>query len=379
MCCLDLLLMTVFIVLIVLLIAYGCLFWYYMSGWKKLSDSVHLKANRNAFLSVIIPARNEEENIPALLNSLRSQTYPKQNFEVIVVDDFSTDATSSLFHEHKAENSKLIALTLAAGSKKKAIETGISNASGELVVCTDADCIHPPEWLQLINDFYVSRNAVFIAAPVKFSYNKSLLQIFQALDFLTLQGITAASVASGFHTMCNGANLAYKKQAFYDVNGFEGIDKVATGDDMLLMYKIWKSDPDKVFYLKDRKAITVTSPMKTWKDLFYQRKRWASKTLVYDDFRIVAVLAFIFIFNCFFLFLVAVSIFNWQNLAYIFVFWIAKAVIEYPFVHSVAKFYSERKLVNWLFVLQPLHIFYTVFVGISSQLGSYKWKGRKTK
>ncbi|MDQ6608697.1 MAG: glycosyltransferase, partial [Bacteroidota bacterium] len=224
---------------------------------------------------------------------------------------------------------------------------------------------------------YKEKEAVFIAAPVKFLHDNSLLQIFQALDFITLQGITAASVSANFHTMCNGANLAYTKEVFERVNGFEGIDKVATGDDMLLMYKIWKKKPDKVYYLKSDDAIVSTEPAKRWKEFFMQRKRWASKTLVYDDYRIILVLVFILLLNVLFFVLLIAAFINKIYWIHFISFLVGKTIIEWPFVSSVAKFYGEEKLMRYFFFIQPLHAFYTVVVGLLSQFGKYEWKGRK--
>lgn len=342
----------------------------------------HLSASSdNRFLSLIVPARNEEKNISFLLMALSQQTYPKDSFEIIIVDDFSTDATAEVVKSFSLPNLILIQPEISSefSSKKRSIEAGIRKAKGELIVTTDADCIPTKSWLETINNFYVKNDAAFIAAPVKFSHNKSLLQLFQSLDFLTLQGITAASVSANFHTMCNGANLAYKKEAFQNVNGFEGIDKVATGDDMLLMHKIWKKYPGKTLYLKNSEAIITSQPMLNWKDFFMQRKRWASKTLVYDDYRIIMVLAFVYLLNCLFFALIIAALragFYWW---YVLGFCIVKTFIELPLVYSVAKFYNEQRLVKFLFFFQPLHIFYTVFVGLVSQIGKYEWKGRRTK
>jgi cellulose synthase/poly-beta-1,6-N-acetylglucosamine synthase-like glycosyltransferase len=370
------LLITVFFLLL-----YAGLIFFYWEAWKKLNFYNVEPTNDYRFLSVIVPARNEEKNITALFNTLSQQTYPDEFFEIIVVDDYSTDSTAERVKSFNPPNLLLIQPEASSpfSSKKKAIEAGIKTAKGELIITTDADCIPTKNWLQTINNFYVKKDAAFIAAPVKFSYNNSMVQVFQTLDFLTLQGITAASVSANFHTMCNGANLAYKKEAFQQVNGFEGIDKVATGDDMLLMYKIWKKHPGKTFYLKNKDAIVSTKPMFTWKDFFMQRKRWASKTLVYDDYRIIAVLSFVYLLNCSFIALLIASLFNSFYWWYTFGFWVLKTIIELPFVYSVAKFYNERKLVKFLFFFQPLHIFYTVFVGLLSQFGKYEWKGRKTK
>jgi cellulose synthase/poly-beta-1,6-N-acetylglucosamine synthase-like glycosyltransferase len=363
------------------LILYALLIFYYWNAWRKLNYYTASTTADKRFLSVIVPARNEENNIAVLLAALSQQSYPDDWFEIIVVDDFSTDNTAKTVSNFPLTNLILIQPEVASqcSSKKKAIEAGIKKAKGELIITTDADCIPSKNWLHAINNIYAAKEAAFIAAPVKFSHDNSLLQLFQSLDFLTLQGITAASVSADFHTMCNGANLAYKKDAFQKVNGFEGIDKVATGDDMLLMHKIWKQYPGKTFYLKNKDAIVTTQPMLRWKDFFMQRRRWASKTLVYDDFRIVVVLAFVYLLNCLFVASIVASFIQSFYWWYALGFWIAKTLIELPFVYSVAKFYDERKLVKYLFLFQPLHIFYTVFVGLISQFGKYEWKGRKTK
>jgi cellulose synthase/poly-beta-1,6-N-acetylglucosamine synthase-like glycosyltransferase len=364
----------------VFLLVYALLIFYYWKSWKKLT-TYEGGPGTNTFLSVIIPARNEERNIARLLHALAVQTYPTNFFEVIVVDDFSTDNTGNIVKSTGLSNVILVQPGTSPGSssKKKAIEAGIAKAKGELIITTDADCLPPKQWLETINNFYISTGAVFIAAPVKFHHNSSFLQLFQSLDFLTLQGITAASVAADFHSMCNGANLAYTKEAFQAVNGFAGIDKVASGDDMLLMHKIGQQFPGKVRYLKSKNTIVTTQPMLSWKDFFMQRKRWASKTLVYDDYRIIAVLGFVYLFNCLFIALVVASFVNSYYWWYVASFWILKTCIEVPFLQSVATFYNEKPLVKYLFPFQPVHIFYTVFVGLTSQFGKYEWKGRKTK
>ena len=372
--------MVLLIISILLLFLYAVLIFFYTIYWKK-AGIYHASAVRPNFISIIVAARNEEENITPLLNALQNQSYPGEFFEVIVVDDFSTDQTAALVQQHPLSNLKLIRPEGQSeqSSKKKAIHTGILHASGSLIVTTDADCLPGENWLEVVNSFYSEKDPSFIAAPVKFEYNRSLLQRFQAIDFLTLQGITAAGVTSGFHAMCNGANLAYKKKSFLSVNGFDGIDKVATGDDMLLMYKIWRSEPGKVHYLKSQEAIMSTQPMQSWKKFFMQRRRWASKTLVYDDKMVIAVLFLVYLVNCFFIVLVIAALLNSAYLWLLPGYLIIKSLIEFPFIYLVTRFYKEEKLRGYFFLFQPLHIMYTVLAGTLSQFGKYEWKGRKTK
>ena len=255
-------------IIITLFILYSVLIIYYWQAWKAIPEYKIYDSPVTTKISVIIPARNEEDNISNLLDALKNQSYPSNLFEVIVIDDHSTDQTAEIVQQFPSV--KLIKLKdeNINSYKKKAIETGIEAATGDLIVTTDADCIPGINWLLTIASFKEEKQSVFIAAPVVIHCNTSVVQLFQAMDFMVLQGITTAAVYKKKMSMCNGANLAYERSVFYNVNGFTGIDHIASGDDMLLMYKIWKQYPDKVHYLKSKEAIVSTQPEKSWRTLF---------------------------------------------------------------------------------------------------------------
>lgn len=379
-------------------LAYALLIVYYCRSWISIpiTKTFH---NQQALvkITVIIPARNEEANISHCLNSILNQTYTAGPYEVIVVDDFSTDSTATIVKSY-GEKIKLISLKDHVDNqinsyKKKAIEIAIAQSTGDFIVITDADCIAPTTWLQNIALCFSDKDqtdpVVFIVAPVAFSVENKFIHIFQSLDFMTLQGITGASVYKKIHSMCNGANLAYSKKAFYEVNGFEGIDNIASGDDMLLMHKIFKRYPNGIKFLKSLQAIVSTKPMDTLKAFFYQRIRWASKADKYDDKRIFLVLMLVYFFNVFLLILPLISIFdNFQlsisNVQFsILHLWlallVAKTIIELLFLYPVAKFFNQQKLLWWFPVAQPFHILYTVIAGWLGKFGSYQWKGRKVQ
>ena len=228
-------------------------------------------------------------------------------------------------------------------------------------------------------DFKKETNAYFIAAPVVIDYKNSFLQIFQALDFLVLQGITAASVQKRIHNMCNGANLAYERKTFYDVSGFGGIDNIASGDDMLLMQKISRRFPGKLFYMLAKNAIVTTQAAKTWKEFFNQRIRWASKATHYNDIKILSALMLVYFFNLglFVLFITGFWFhYLWLGFASIV---LAKAIIEFVFIYPVAKFFEKTGLLKWFLLFQPVHILYTVIAGWLGRFGSFEWKGRRVK
>ncbi len=377
--------MELLLIIVFLFICYSCLIIYYWQAWKSIPVYIPLKKDAEVKISVIIAARNEEKNIGELLKALQAQSYPHQLFEVIVADDHSTDATASIVRQFPRVKLLQLKEDGINSYKKKAIETGIAAATGELIITTDADCLPGENWLQTIACFKEENKSVFIAAPVALSprpaprgeEGRELLQIFQSMDFMILQGITGASVYKNMHSMCNGANLAYEKQMFNKVNGFEGVDHIASGDDMLLMYKIWKKVPDSVHYLKSKDVIVVTEPMQTWYSFFNQRIRWASKAKKYDDKRMVAVLILVYLFNLSFFVLLILACWHPYYWIYLFLLWILKTMIELPFMYSVASFFNRKSLVKYFFFFQTLHILYTVLSGLFGQFGKYEWKGRR--
>ncbi|WP_276479638.1 glycosyltransferase [Paraflavitalea pollutisoli] len=378
--------MPVFLlVFFLLMVGYAFLINYYHRAWNELPVYKLLETRATTAISVVVAARNEENHIVALLDALNRQRYPQSLYEVIVVNDHSTDNTWSILQQSAYPELRLKPLNLAAyvGSegalrsyKKKAIETGIREATGKLIVITDADCRPGDQWLQSIASFYEATQAKFIAAPVRIDAGRSLLGIFQSLDFITLQGITGASVYRRFHSMCNGANLAYEKEAFEEVNGFAGIDNIPSGDDMLLMHKIYSKYPDRVFYLKAPEAIVSTAPAASWKAFFNQRIRWASKADSYDDKRIFWVLLLVYLVNVCFLVSVVASFWKDIWLFFTLLLLLAKVLIEFPFVHAAAIFFGQSSLMKYFPFLQPLHIFYTIIAGWLGKFGKYEWKGR---
>ena len=391
---------AVLTIIILLFFGYSVLIIYYCQSWLNIPDFPLGHAGKpQTKITVIIPARNEEDNISACLESISTQSYPKHLFEVLVVDDHSTDRTAEIILSCKSENIKLILLKDFVAKneinsyKKKAIEIAIQQSTGELIVTTDADCFTPENWLQTIAAFYEQYHPAFIAAPVAIDCSNKFIEFFQGLDFMALQGITGASVHKKIHSMCNGANSAYTKKAFEEVGGFTGIDNIASGDDMLLMHKIYKRWPDKVMFLKSKEVIVQTTPVNTVGEFFNQRIRWASKAGKYDDKRIFLVLLLVYLFNLLLIVLPIFALFKNSVLdirLYPFTFiisiielWlfliIIKTVIELFFLYPVAKFFGKQSML-WLFpLMQPFHIIYTVIAGWLGSFGSYSWKERNVK
>ncbi len=367
-------------------LAYAGILMYYRYGWfRALNNPMVTKLTDNTvFVSVLVPARDEEANIDALLQSLLGQDYPNDLFEIIVLDDASTDDTAAMVAKYVLKDSrvrliKLPAETGVAAHKKRAIEKGVGAAKGVLIVCTDADCTHPKEWISMLVHAYRGGENKFIAAPVVYRTQPNLLSVFETLDFMTLQGITAASVSTGLHTMCNGANIAYEKKAFEEVDGFRGIDRLPTGDDMLLMYKIYQRYPEGIAYLLHPHAVVQTATAGSWWAFFQQRIRWASKAAFYDDRRVFRILLLVYLFNAWMLML-ALGALWYAKLGILFgAALLAKTVLELVFLLPVSSFFKKEHWMVWFPLLQPIHILYTILAGWLGRFGAYEWKGRVIK
>ncbi|HSC54826.1 MAG TPA: glycosyltransferase [Phnomibacter sp.] len=374
--------MWIWVIIGTLTALYAVLVMWYKWAWRQLPMyNVPNEFVPSARITVIIPARNEAANIGACLQGLVEQKYPRELLQVLVINDASEDATADIVQQFSNNYPYIQCLHLPADAtmqshKKRAVERGIAAATGELIVCTDADCTHSPLWLHTVANCYQQQAAEFIAAPVVYETESTILSVFQTLDFITLQGITGASVSKKFHTMCNGANIAYSKKAFEAVKGFEGIDALPTGDDMLLMHKIFRRFPNGVVWLKSSDAIVSTQACESWPAFFQQRIRWASKAAYYDDKRMFMVLLLVYLLNLVFLAgLLAVILFNyplWPLLCWL----VVKTTVEMSFLFPVAHFFKRE---SWMLVFplfQPLHIVYTVVAGWLGRFGSYRWKGR---
>lgn len=382
--CLDMF----FILLIsgILLVAYCSIIMLYTKWFRRLKPFVAREFKDSTTFSVIIPARDEEQNIANCLRSIIQNKYDRNLLEIIVIDDNSTDKTAQIVQEFQQEYSfirmmamkELVAPEEKINSYKKlAIEKAVALSKGNWIVTTDADCIVPVYWLRNFNAFIQEHNSVFIAAPVRFINSRSFLSIFQALDFLSLQGITAASVSVGFHSMCNGANLCYKKEAFFEVDGFKGFEHLASGDDMFLMRKIQKKYPGKTHYIFSQDSIVATLPMPTIKTFINQRIRWASKADSYDDKKVISVLFLVYFFNLSFLILFVAGLFNPLYFLWMLAFMLIKIVFEMNFMRHICHFFQQKEILKYFPAMEPFHILYTLVSGWLGKFGKYQWKGRR--
>jgi cellulose synthase/poly-beta-1,6-N-acetylglucosamine synthase-like glycosyltransferase len=381
---------AVILVTSILSIAYAVLFLLYRKGWQLQKEFIIPSSFfPTVKLSVIVPARNEQQNIGSCLETLVHQNYPKELFEIIVVDDFSEDDTRNVVERFAAAHSQYNIRCLLLRDhlkektfafKKAALEYGISQATGELIITTDADCVFPKEWLLHYAALYETEDRpMIIIAPVLLSNNNSMVQLFQTIDFTGSQGITAATHIMNLGRMSSGPNFAFQRTAFLEIEGYQQIDGLATGDDFLLLWKMSRLLKRKICYLKSFDATVISQPQYTWSAFLNQRIRWASKSGKYDDKNLIVVMLLVYVFNCWLavlLYLGTVSPVFWAVLLAAFTF---KVVFELLFLIPVFRFYRNAKALRYFVLLQPVHIAYIITAGFLGFIGEYEWKGRRIK
>lgn len=355
---------------------------YLIKGWLNLKQPEINTGNFITKVTIMVAARNEEERIHYTIEDILAQDYPKHLTEIIIVDDHSTDRTSAIISSYADRGVKLLQLNEAQplnSYKKKAIAKAIGISTGELMVATDADCRMGTKWLSSVVGYYETYNPVMISSPVNFFEEKSLFERMQTLEFSFLIGIGAAFIGNNRASTCNGANFAYRKDIFYEVGGFSGIDELASGDDELLLQKVAERFPGKIGFLNLREAIVYTHAKYTLKAFLQQRRRWASKSTKYKDKRVIAVALFIWLFNITMLINVLLSFFNIAFLKIFLIQFALKCVVEVIFLYLVCSFFKRLPLLLLLPIVAPLHMIYLAYLGMMGTTRKYDWKGRMVK
>ncbi len=366
----------------VFLLVYTFLVLYLNRGWRNIKNFYPTKTAPKTAVSIIIAARNEEDKIHLTINDILAQDYPHYLFELIMVDDHSTDNTASIIGSYAPQGVKLIRLNETEklnSYKKKAIADAINTATGELIITTDADCRMGSKWLSTIVSFYEQHQFKMISSPVIYFEEKSFFERLQTLEFLYLIGLGAASIGNKMPSTCNGANLCYKKDTFLDLGGFKGIDDLASGDDELLLHKVASKYPGDIGFLKNFDANVYTHAKPNLTEFIQQRRRWASKSVKYKDVRIVALGISIWAFN---ISLVVSAIFSFFLPAVLFIFLIQlliKLFVEFIYLYPIVRFAKRTGLLLLLPILTVVHIFYFIYIGIAGNSGKYNWKGRMVK
>lgn len=346
-------------------------------GWDKPVAARALgDHDEKPLLSIVIPVRNEQQGISHLLEDIRTQSY--QNFEVIVVNDNSRDNTAEIVLKVISQDPRFKLLASSGEGKKVALTTGINASCGKIIVTTDGDCRVKVDWLKGVQKYFQDNDTKMVFGAVKVQ-GSSFFSVLQSHEFLSLVGTAAATLSFGFPSMCNGANLAFRKTTFFEVDGYTSNLHIASGDDEFLMRKIFKLYPHGIQFVKDGDAVVSTSAAVTLKEFVHQRVRWAGKWKQDVSSWNSALAIFIFCFQLSVLMLPFSIAMGWIGVGLGVSLLFLKFIAEAIFLKKIASF--VKVCWNWpAFVfLQIFYPVYAVSIGLISSFGTFEWKGRKLK
>ena len=347
-----------------------------ITGWIKTMAQPVPGITKEKFISVVIPFRNEENTIGLLIHDLQRQQYPHDKFEVILINDHSEDNSVSNINEFLRGPISAKVMNNADHGKKAALAKGIRHAVGTIIITTDADCRVKPGWLRSVNNSFPDDSIKMTFGPVRIEADQTVFSKMQAIEFSSLIGSGASTAAFGFPTLCNGANLAFTKEAFTETGGYSGNEHIASGDDEFLMRKIEARYSDAIRFNHNPDSIVTTLGQKTLQSFLAQRLRWAGKWKYHDgtNSKFLAVCIFLFhvsvIILPFFVLMGDISVYIMLGLL------AAKAAVEFFFLYRVSRWLG----VPWhwfaFLFLQVMYPVYAVGVAVVSLFKKPAWKGR---
>jgi poly-beta-1,6-N-acetyl-D-glucosamine synthase len=326
------------------------------------------------FVSVIIPFRNEADNLPVIIKCLQLQVF--RDFEVILVDDESSDnsydvAVSSIAGDHHFK------LIQAKGSgKKNALTEGIAVAQGEIIATTDADCVLGVEWINEILAPFDRKEIQMVFAPVMLQEGSGFFSKIQVLEFAGVIGTGIGAFGLGHTLYCNGANLAYRKSVFNEINGYENNLQVSSGDDEFLLKSIKEKYDRGIHFINSNRAVVTTRPQAGLDLFIHQRIRWAGKWRHTPGLtsKLLAVLTLLI--QCAVLMTVVAVLFGAPSNTLIFLLG-SKILLEYIFLFRLSFYFKLKFSLVQFLVLEMVYPFYVLYIGIMCNFSSYRWKGRK--
>jgi len=367
--------------------AYCGLIIYVLHHWYNTpttsSDSIQETDPKNqAHITIIIPARNEANNIKQCIESILANS-EIENYkpEIIVVDDHSTDATATIVSDINHPYVQLLSLQdhiqpseKINAYKKAAINFGIQKSTNQLILQLDADIIVPQEFLSTINLFISRHHIEFVAGPVKMSECRTLLHHFQQLDILGMMAVTAAGIQSKKWHMANGANMLYnKRHVTYDAQS------IASGDDIYTIQSIAEEDLDSIFFIKNKNAIVTTDAMDSYASLYNQRIRWATKNKSMPNMWMQLMMIIPFLNAIMLISHLVMTYFFGKTAIMIFLFHLmTKMAADYILLSEITDYYGEKRSMRYFIPCNIMHVLYICVVGVMSLfIKKYTWKSRK--
>ncbi|MCX6142002.1 MAG: glycosyltransferase [Ignavibacteriales bacterium] len=325
------------------------------------------------FISVLIAARNEESNLSDCLKSVLNQSYDTERYEVIVINDHSTDGTESIcqefalrFHNFSYANAREDS-TLRG--KTNALDQGIEKARGEIILVTDADCSVPRTWVEWTARRY--SNSVGMVGGITLQKAGNWFEGMQSLDWAFLLGLASATVSLRHPLSTIGNNLSFRKAAYGEVGGYRKIPFSVTEDFMLFRSIVKTKNWDYLCPI-DPNVLVVSQPCSSWKELFRQKQRWGKGGL---DMKLsgFSIMAIGFGLNAMILLspVLGNSLFALGALLF-------KMAGDYSFLRTVLKKLGRLDHLKYFSAFQAYFFLYVLVLPFIVFLGGkVVWKGRK--
>jgi len=356
---------------------YGFLILFFYVGWKKISPYRLNKNTPKKGISIIIPLRNEEVHLYDLISDLKQQNYSKASYEVILVNDHSTDRSAEILRTLIAKSPFMHLTDNSGKGKKQAILHGVALSRFDFIVTSDADCRRGKDWLAAFAGFLEENQARMILGPVLSHKTTGFAAKAKALEFLSLVSSGAGAARMGHPILANGANLGfYKDDLNFDKDPLK--KEIPSGDDLFLMLRVKKNNPQSIFFLKSTKAAVYTDLPGNWRDFFHQRIRWVSKSRFYRDFDLLFTAFTVLGINLLLLVLLVAGFISRPYFIGFFILWLLKLFPDVLMLSAASRFFHKEKLMR---AFLPLQLFYFIYVSITAFAGltgtSYEWKGRK--
>ncbi len=363
-------------------VIYAAIILYFFSGLFRISQTV--QENRFS-VSVMVPARNEAQHITECLASLWNQTYPSALYEVVVIDDNSTDNTGRVVEEFISDkpNFRLLRHQISGARptyKKQALKFAIGETRGEIIMTIDADTVAQERWIQEIISQY-DENTGLVAGLVSFPRHSehSLFHRLQTLEFAGIVFCGVGSAGNNNPIICNGSNLSYRRQAFEDAGGYEGHLHLPSGDDDLLLQNIHSKTDWKIKYALFPESINFTRPAESLHSFLNQRSRWASKSLHYPSAWILPLLFSIYIFYLLVLAGLPLVLTGILSPAIFAVALLLKMIPEALVIFRALSILRRRDLLKLFLIAQFFQIPYILYVGFRGFFHKFSWKDSKSE
>ena len=365
----------------IILIAYLILIYSLSRGFNKVPETQLRDLPSQHHFSLVIPFRNETEHLPQLLESIGTLKYPTSHFEILLVNDGSTDSSEKFilefFSKHKHLTYRLLQNNpQSSAPKKEAIELAVSKASNPWIITTDADVILPKYWLDSYDEFLQDHDAICVAGPVKIIGFSKFIHRFQSLDFMSLQGSSLGAFGLGRPMMCNAANLCYNKDVFIAIEAYKHNKQHTSGDDVFLLEAMLKENRKKVFTLKNEAAIVETTPVDSWSALINQRQRWASKTRFSANGFTQLTGILVLLMNLWLCSIPVLILTNYLSPRSALMFVLAKTSIDFLLIFKTVKWFKESALLTSFLFVSLLYPIVAVIIVAKSTLGGFSWKER---